>query len=519
MIKKQAIDNFLKRERDDFRPWKQITDSKLERLYANLPGAPPQQLWDKMRRVQRVCFLLIATLREHKFALHLDTGTGKTLVAIALTRYAGQRGRVFRTLVLVPRNVNKSEWVRELKKHVPHESSWVMLTGSSKKKWQLLEEADDEFVICTYSGLAHMVSKRAPTKKGKEKLVPNAALVERLMKSVDGLICDEATEVSSRATLAWRICRKLAQSAGTVIELTGTPFGRDPTPLWSQMYLVDNGHTLGENLGLFRAALFKQRDNYWSGFPEFTFDKKKKAVLHRLIAHRSIRFEANEADLPKCVRITKEVTIAHDVQEYYDKARQQLIDAHGNYNDMKNAFVRMRQIAAGFLGYYDDEIGEKAQFEFPDNPKLEMTVGLVESVYQRHKAVVFHDFNYSGSMLARELKKIGVPFTWVYGKTKDPDKALNDFINDDECRVLLMSSAGSAGLNLQIARYLFFFESPVPVITRKQTERRVERQFSEHDTVFIYDVVARGTFDARILKAHREGADLFKAIIDGKERA
>lgn len=519
MIPKFTIEQFLKRQRDDFRTWKTITDDELDTVVAKLPKPPLRELWQRMRRVQRICFALVASLPGHKFALHLDTGSGKTLLAIALVRYAIDTRAVFRTLVLVPRNVNKAEWVRELRKHAPN-ASWVVLTGSSQRKWELLEEADDEFVITTYAGLVRMVSKLAPVKgKKKNRLKPNATLVARLGKSIDGLILDEATEVSSRASLAWRICRKLAQQSGLVLELTGTPFGRDPTPLWAQMFLIDGGHCLGQSLGLFREALFKKRDNYWSGFPDWVFDKKKQKLLHRFIAHASIRFEADEQDLPKAVRIVKEVTIARDVQAYYDKAKEVLLQAHGNYTEMRNAFIRMRQLAAGFLGYRDDDAGERAEFEFSHNPKLEMTVALADSVYRNHKAVIFHDFIYSGKMITRELTKAEIPHVWLYGGTKDPDAVLNAFVNDDEVRILVMSSAGSAGLNLQIARYLIFFESPVPVITRKQVERRVERQFSEHDTVFLYDIVAKGTYDARVLKAHAEGGDLFRAIIDGKARA
>jgi SNF2 family DNA or RNA helicase len=498
IIPKAEVDKFVKRERDDYRPWKKLTNKEIDELAAKLPSRPPSKLWKHMRRIQRICFLIGAMAPGHKFALYCDTGVGKTLAAISIALYAERRKAVYRTLVLVPRKVNKAEWARELRKHVP-DVGYVVLNGSSANKWKQLEEADDEFVIETYAGLVRMVTRLKEPKPGQRKkkdfLQPNVSLVNRLLKSIDGLICDEPQqELANKTTLAWRVCRKIGQNAGMLIQLTGTPFGRDPTPLWSQMYLVDEGHSLGENLGIFRAAFFKTRDNYWSGFPEFVFDKKKDDLLHRFIAHRSIRFEANEADLPKAMRITKELTIAPDVRAYYDAAKEQLIKSHG------------------------DEVGERAQIEFPDNPKLDMLLGLVEGVYEQHKSVVFHDFNFSGSLIARELKKLKIPFAWVYGKTKDSDAELNRFVSDDDCRVFLMSSAGSAGLNLQIAKYLFFFESPVAVITRKQTERRVERQYSEHDVVFLYDLVARGTYDEKILRAHAAGYDLFKSIIDGKER-
>ena len=81
---------------------------------------------------------------------------------------------------------------------------------------------------------------------------------------------------------------------------------------------------------------------------------------------------------------------------------------------------------------------------------------------------------------------------------------------------VVSNSMGAYSLNLQMAKYLAFYESPVSPKIRKQAQRRVERQHSEHDKVFIYDMVTRGTYDERILEFHKEGEDLFEAIIRGR---
>lgn len=522
IIPKANVEKFLARKRDDYRSWKKITNKQIDALAAELPSKPPSALWRKMRKVQRIMFVIGAMAPGHKFAFHADTGTGKSLLSIALTRYVTRRRRVYRTLVLVPRNVNKAEWRRELRKHVP-DASYVLLTGSSERKWQLLEEADDEFVVTTYAGLVRMICKVTEPKPGQRKkknfLKPNMSRMKRLLKSIDGLIADESTELSSKSSLAWRICRKISQSSGMTILLSGTPFGRDPLPVWSQIYLVDEGWSLGENLGMFRAAYYRVKDNYWSGFPDYVFDKKKADLLHHHLAHRSIRIEANEADLPKATRITKEVSIGNDVKAYYDEAKKMLIAAHGNVREMQNAFIRMRQISSGYIGFEDDETGEKAKFEFPTNPKLDMCLGLVESVYQQHKSIVVHDYVHSGRMITRELKKLKIPHVWIYGGTKDPEAALDEFVDpSSDVTTLVANATMLPGLNLQIGKYMFFFESPTSPLIRKQDERRIERQFSDHDVVFLYDLVVRGTFDERILRSHQQGYDIQRAVLSGKER-
>jgi SNF2 family DNA or RNA helicase len=185
---------------------------------------------------------------------------------------------------------------------------------------------------------------------------------------------------------------------------------------------------------------------------------------------------------------------------------------------MRNAFLRMRQISSGFVGYYDDDHGSRAEYSFPYNPKLELLMTLIQSIREDRKIVVCLDFIWSGDRIEQELKELQIGYVRVSGTTKDPAAALSRFDNDRRVRVMLLSNSMVFGLNLQIAKYLIFYESPVPVITRKQAERRIERQESQHSKVFVYDLLVRGTVDERILAFHKQGKDLFRAIIDGKER-
>jgi hypothetical protein len=70
---------------------------------------------------------------------------------------------------------------------------------------------------------------------------------------------------------------------------------------------------------------------------------------------------------------------------------------------------------------------------------------------------------------------------------------------------------GAESLNLQVANYLYAYETPVGVIQRKQMERRC---FRKGQTLpgFLIDPIATKT-DAKILQFHKEGGDLLKTII------
>lgn len=504
---------FIDRPRVDFREYKKLTDEQLEQRKDALPVKPP--IWYKLSRLQKICFIIGA--EEQKFLFFNDTGTGKTLLVIALIRYFRKLGLVKKALILVPNRPNKTEWADELIKHSPN-SSYLALPSAIKDKWGSLEQSNALFVIETYAGFFRMLTKKEEKKRGKgNKLVIDQKLVTRIHKQFQGFACDESVNVGNHLGLPFRVCRQLAKKADVAFELTGTPFNRDPITLWSQMFLVDGGYTLGETLGLFRSVFCNESVNYFSGAPEFNFSKKQIPLLNQFIANKSISFPADEGSLPKCVPIPKYIDLGEDAQSYYEKYKEQLVASHGNFVETKNAFIRLRQISSGFIGYEDDETGERARFEFPENPKLDLLLSLLGTL-QEHKSIVFFDFNYSGEKILAALKKEKIGAEIIYGKQKDVEGAKHKFIKTDKTRVLLLQNVMAAGLNVQVAKYGLFYESPVSAIARKQAQRRVERQYSLYKTVFIYDLLVRGSVDEKIIEFHKEGGDLFERIIRGRKK-
>lgn len=510
IIALKSREAFLARQRHDYRKYKKLTDQQLEERMLKLPVKPP--IYYKLTHLQKVCFIIGAETKS--FCFFNDTGTGKSLLAIALVRYFRRLGILKHALILVPNRINKNEWYYELQKHSSTSSS-LILDGSTEGKWKALEQSNPLFVFETYAGLFRMVCDKKAGKRGN-KLVPNSAKVNYLAKYFQGLVCDESVAVGNHQALPFRICRQLAKTSNAVFTMTGTPFNRDPSLMWAQMFLTDGGYTLGETLGLFRSIFCKESENFFSGYPEYKFDKKKQGLLNDFIANRSISFPADEGSLPNCIAIQKYVSLPGDAGAYYERFRQELITAKGNFQETKNAFLRLRQISSGFVGYQDDETGERAKFEFPDNPKLDLLLSILNSTNEEHKVIVFFDFTYSGEKILAVLKQIKIDAVLLYGKTKDVDGARQQFMQQSKKRVLILQNRFGVGLNVQIARYGIYYESPVSAILRKQCDGRVRRQHSLHKTVFLYDLLMKDTVDEQIIRFHAEGADLFDAIIKGK---
>lgn len=515
MLSPRAVRKFRERPRRDFSVWKTISDQELLRRRDKLPIRPP--IWNKLKKLQRVCLVIGA--RQKRFVYFNDTGTGKTFLSIALMKYFERTDLARRNLILVPNKINKDEWGTEgFDKHAPS-MPYVILRGSSVNKWKQIEDNTDAVAfIETYAGFTRMccesklIKKRG--KRAKNKLVPNLKKIKLLAQFFEGVYCDESTYLANKGALPYRLVNKLSQTAEVFFALTATPFGRDVSMAWAQMFLVDRGETLGETLTLFRSAFYDTKKNYWGGY-EYKIKPGAKKEIRRFLDHNSITYPADESELPYLTRIPKYISLGQDAESYYQLAKDQITRAHGNFQEMKNAFLRMRQISSGFVGYKDDETGEKARFAFDKNPKLDLLESVVTGLPEKYKFIVFHQFQYSAKVISERLTRMGIKHVMINGKTKDTSKSKLAFKTDPTVRALVLANdAGGYGLNLQIARYGLYYESPVSVILRKQTEKRFDRQYSPHKNVFIYDLIVRGTVDQSILDFHKEGRSLWKAILN-----
>lgn len=509
MIHPKAVKEFLARERDDWSWMKRLShvklDRELERLGFRTCNAKP------LLKHQKVCVLLGIMFRA--FPFWLDMGTGKTRIALELLNYWKEQGELTTAIVLAPSESALIGWENQIKLWQIPLPFVTLLNSPSQEKRDAIDEFEEGIVLATYPGLTRALSVLVPGKKGKKKrLKANQKLIDSVAKRIQAIVPDEATKLGRHDSLTFKVVEKLRKTTPIFYELAGRPFGRDPTMLWSQLKLVDGGETLGDTLGLFRAAFFREEKNYWGGF-DYEFKKSMKRDLRRIIQHRSITYRWDECiDLPPLVPNVEEVSLPAEPESYYEQFAKQFLRRNSSYAERRNAFIRMRQVSSGFVGFTDDETGKRAEVAFDENPKLDRLLELVEQLPRGCKFVIFYEFTWSGHRIHEALEKMGVRHAWSWGGSGDPRKIQDEFDHDERVRGMLANHRkGAYANNWQRANYLWFYESPVPVIDREQAERRVRRQ-GQARTVFQSDLVCRGTVDARILAFHREGEDLDRAI-------
>lgn len=512
MIHPRAIKELLERPRDSFAWMKALPEKALDKQLADL-GFTPARLGKPLRKHQKVCMLVV--LAFARFSLWLDMGTGKTRIMLELIRYLFVQGDLSgRVLVLVPSEPAAFGWEKQVADWRIGLPVLVLGNSSSKEKRLALAEFERGIIVATYAGLTWLVSERKKVAgKRKEKLQWSPKLLKLLLTGVQMAVFDESTELGNRGALIWKICQQIAKHVPFAYNLAGRPFGRDPIKLWSQQFLIDRGETFGNTLGLFREAFYTKKRGHFSMF-DYKFDEGKKDVLAKIMQHRSISYAESECQsLPKVTRIVEPIRLPEDAQAYYEKAIQAIRAAKGNYQVTKNVFLRMRQISSGFIGFKDDETGERAQLEFAVNPKLDRLLELILEMPEDRKFVIFHEYTYSGRRISAALKEAKIRHGWLWGGSKNGRELIHKFDSNPGYRGLVINhKLGAMSLNLQSANYQFDYENPVSVIDKDQMDKRCFRE-GQTRPGFIYELTAEGTMDQRILDFHAQGADLMNALL------
>lgn len=516
MIPSKATKQYLERVLDDHRRYKRMSKKKLKRLIHK--RAPGIYMHPDTNHHQFVMIYL--GLKYPGFNFWASMGTGKTLVALTLLQYWWDSGCYERAVVCVLSDKAYDTWIRQRKQY-GFTMPWRTLDGGTTlDKWEQIERFGNGVLMVAYPSLMHIVAKRG-AKKRKGKPLKNAMLIDKKLlrkftKGLDMVVWDEITKASNRSSLVFRIANQLSRSAQIRYGLAGRPIGRDVTKIWAQQFLVDRGKTFGPTLGMFRAAFFNSEKNRFAKSERVqthTFNKALMPKLVDMLQHRSITYTEEECiDVPKFRSIIERVRLPYEASEYYKRCKDEIIAARGNMLETKNVFMRMRQISSGFMGFSDEDTGDRAQIELVENPKLERLLELVEEIPEDRQAIIFYEFTWSGRKITQALKEKDISHVWIWSGTKNPRGDLRTFTAGKRQIAVINNRIGSYSLDgLQCANYVFFYESPVSVIDRVQAERRVRRQ-GQKRIVWQYDLVVKGTMDQRILDFHAEGESIMKAL-------
>jgi superfamily II DNA or RNA helicase len=422
-----------------------------------------------------------------------DMGLGKTIEALALIESRRQLradtppddpGRPGPILAVVPRSV-LFNWQQEAERFTPA-LRVCNHTGLTRTR-EATAFDDTDLVLTTYGTLRR-----------------DAAILKDI--AFDYVILDEAQAVKNHTTATAKAVRLLR--ASHKLALSGTPIENHLGELWSLMDFLNPG-MLGA------ASAFQKCSSAWGGQ-----DDQARQMLARALRPFILRRTKEQvaSDLPPKTEHTIYCELEGPQQKQYDELRDHYraallgrVERDGiakSKMHILEALLRLRQ-AACHPGLID-----KTQIK-KSSAKLDALLpSLEEIVDEGHKVLVFSQFTSMLAIVRSHLDRKKVLYAYLDGRTRDRQKAVEQFQNDPDCKLFLISlKAGGLGLNLTAAEYVYLLDPWWNPAVEAQAIDRSHR-IGQTRPVFAYRLIAKGTVEEKVLELQERKRALADAIIN-----
>ena len=492
---------------------------ELRKLGDVKPKAAPRGFVGELRDYQKTGLGWMTALAKLGLngCLADDMGLGKTIQVLAWleARRAG-RGRrgdeaARAALVVVQRSLIDN-WRGEATKFAPKlkvrdhtgPRRWDdAAAGTDRESTAVLDESD--LVLTTYGTLR----RDAPRLAGHD---------------FDAVVLDEAQAIKNPKTAAAKAARLLR--APHRLAVSGTPVENHLGELVSVFDFLNPGMLDGATGLLERAAALEAAGRQ---------DLDEGALAERAAADRTEMDAArvlSRAVSPFVLRRTKaqvapelparqEETLWCEMepkqQRFYDRLAAQYraslmkkIELNGlkrSKIQVLEALLRLRQAAC------DPWLVDAKQGKLP-SAKLDVLVErLLLLREQGSKALVFSQFVKLLGRLRERLDAAGVPYAYLDGRTRKRQAVVDQFQNDADCPLMLISlKAGGTGLNLTAAEYVFLLDPWWNPAVEAQAIDRAHR-IGQTQTVFASRLITRGTVEEKVLELQASKRELADAIL------
>lgn len=507
-IAPEAIERFLTAALPYAPACKGMAPAELAELILDASGYPLQPLTEP-RPHQLEGFAFALYLR--RTLLFYWMRLGKTKIALDWAAHLKRAGLTHKKgLVIAHAPIGAEVWEGEIPKHSNLSARIIQAGPHSQDRLIDALESDCDLIVMAHPALQQLFSIKKPSRKGPLKLYPDHEALRIAAECFSFCIIDETHLCANHTSLRFQICSALVAQCRQRLGLTGTPIGRNPYALWAQAFLIDGGATFGTSYYFFEAAFGKTRKTpFGKRGIETVFDKTKMPALKQKLDTIALSYGKGEIKGAQVYAGIVELRMGPKQREAYNELVKKLSEIEDDDERAKEAaFIRMRQIASGYLPFNDDE-GAKLLVNFADSAKLAWFREFLSDPPDA-QCVFFHEFTHSGSLLCAELEKAKITHSWLYGGSKDPRAELDRFKSGKAQFLIANSVKGGTAIDLPMADYLCFFESPISPRVREQAEAR---PMARGDRPLMLDDLVCAPVERRILSFIREGRDLSSILV------
>ena len=420
-----------------------------------------------------------------------DMGLGKTLQALSLLQKAKEVDGSQPTLVIAPTTV-VFNWESEIQKFTP-ELSCLKLSGPDREK--LFKEIPNyDIVITSYALIRRDIAKFRKI-------------------NFRYIILDESQNIKNATS-------QTAQAVKTLnglhkLALSGTPIENKLEELWSVFDFLMPGFlfSMPEFNSRYVTPIMERQDK--------TVEKRLKLQIYPFILRRMKRDVAK--DLPDKVENMAYCEMTPEQKDFYldvlDSTKEELfksIEMNGlekSRMSIFSALLRLRQICCHPKLYDKEHVKGVIH-----SGKFEYLKGMLEQIIEeKHRVLLFSQFVDMLDIIKGWLKRTGIEYEYLTGKTKDRQAAVENFNNNPKVKVFLISlKAGGTGLNLTGADYVIHYDPWWNISSENQATDRTYR-IGQKKNVQVYKLITKNSIEEKIYDLQKRKEKLIDNVLSGNQ--
>ncbi len=449
----------------------------------------PKHLKATLRPYQEESFQWLKFLESCGFGgiLADDMGLGKTLQIICLLASAKEEGSCH-ALVVVPKSL-LFNWANEIQKFYPDLNYHIHHGTFRHDSTQARDKAD--IIISTYGTVTKDITSMRDT-------------------VFSHIVLDESQAIKNPTSKRYKAIRLLQSPFKLCV--TGTPIQNNTFDLYAQATFTNPG-LLG-NQSFFRQNFAVPIDKEG--------DTAASDLLLKMITPFLLRRTKEQVaqDLPDKVESTMFCEMAPHQRKMYvelkEQIRRDILSLDEDDSQMKfkvlDGLLRLRQLCNAPLLVDKTLKGEKAK-----SVKIDTLISTLTDEIGDGNALVFSQFVQMLSLIRKELDERNISYAYLDGSTRDREAAVSQFMEDDSCKIFLISlKAGNTGLNLTKAQYVFIVDPWWNPAVEAQAIDRTHR-IGQKQKVFAYKMICKDTIEEKILLLQSRKSKVAKKIIQAEE--
>jgi len=410
-------------------------------------------------------------LSQPALGLLLDMGMGKTAITLtAIEQLVYDYFSVRKALVIAPLRPALETWPTEIEKwdHTKH-MSYSVVIGTKQERLTALERDADVYIINreNVQWLVDFYRKKWP---------------------FDMVVIDELSSFKSNKAQRFRALRKVRPYISRIVGLTGTPSPNGLLDLWPEMFLLDEGKTLGRTLTVYRDSYFvpdkRNAQMIFSWKPRPDAENRIYEKLSDLCVSMKT---ADYLQLPERVDVRHEIETSEETLVTYQKLEKDMLLPYDDGDiDASSAAILVNKLlqVAGGAAY-----NENGETHILHDEKLDALDTLIEEA-NGQPILLFYAYRHERDrIMERHPEAVDV---------KDASAVKN--WNTGSIPILLAHPASAGhGLNLQFGGHIvIWYGLPLSLELYQQANKRVHRM-GQKETVLIHHLLMKNTADIWVL--------------------